>query len=151
MDPATLKAYFGINSESQDGSSSDNQLRHTIAEYQQNSIRHDAINVPTAKMPWTTHNEEQTFFERLIDAHESGDIPEGFLLTENERDGQPYPDWECIPGGRRGKHEVRLSMPLGIWYPRAVLWSQALRAMSNVLLDRTYEAEFHGFHNTDTD
>ena len=143
MDSDILKTYFGIENTARLGHFGEEHLRTAITEHQQSSIRHDAIDVPIAETPWVSEEEREVFFCRLHDAHQSEDVPGGFSL--GELNGEPYPDWEPIPGGRRGRREVNIHLPLDVWYPRVLLWSQALQAMSGVLLDRTYEEEFLGF------
>lgn len=74
------------------------------------------------------------FCAALNTVTERGQVPPGYNLLPEEG---MYPTSEILRSGRRGLKELRISLPLHIWKPRALYWSQGLRIMTTILEDRT--------------
>jgi hypothetical protein len=65
---------------------------------------------------------------------QAGNLPPGFGLLPDEWDEDEYPAVEHIPyGPRHGTKEI--SLPHHIWYPRAILWGQALFVLNALLYE----------------
>lgn len=105
------------------------QLGDRITEDQAAQIRHDPVPCPENESPFDTHDAEVAFWHTLHGLAEQEFIPEGYLLTADELESL-YPEFETIPLGKRGKQEVDIALPTDIWWPRALLWSQALHLLT---------------------
>jgi hypothetical protein len=95
------------------------------------NFHHQAVKAPKAKNPLVTTESRRLFHDLLDRAISVSHHPEGFgLLPEEWSNG--YPSTQDIPTGRRGTKKLTISLPTTIWYPRAVLWVQARRALTIV-------------------
>ncbi|THH10278.1 hypothetical protein EW145_g1447 [Phellinidium pouzarii] len=132
--PETLTMYYGIQQDN--GTAQDNtdvrELAQQIAEDQDESIWHDAINVPCNGSPFPDSQQEQTFSRVLERLEHVGFVPQGYMATEEEWASDGYPEKQIICGGNRGKQEMEQTLPLEIWKPWAIQWAQALAAYRNV-------------------
>ncbi|KAF7336293.1 hypothetical protein MVEN_02177600 [Mycena venus] len=96
------------------------------------NIRHPAIKVARHKNPFRSPVIEGNFFAALDAIVEQGIVPDGYGVLEKEWDGD-YPAMEAINPGTRGK-EILVALPREIWLPRAILFVQALDAMTRCLV-----------------
>ncbi|KAK6968889.1 Integrase catalytic domain-containing protein [Favolaschia claudopus] len=72
---------------------------------------------------------EKVFWEALEFVKAENMIPEDF-----DTDLDSYPVRESIHLGRGGKR-ISVTLPLDIWWPRALLWAQALDLMTRLLVE----------------
>jgi hypothetical protein len=107
------------------------ELQHEIARDQAHNIRHEPIKVARHRNPFPTQAAEDEFHNILKIVVEQGVIPEGFGVCPDEwEDG--YPEQETIKTGLRGKG-LEITLPEAVWFPRAILWAQALDVMSRLV------------------
>jgi hypothetical protein len=105
-------------------------MARQIKKDQSSNIRHNGVRCPRHQDPFQ-HSEgaRQIFVESLKVVRTSHVVPKNLgVRAEEWEDG--YPSYELIPGGRRGKNELRVPLPYDIWHPRAVLWAQALSVLT---------------------
>ncbi|KAJ7348093.1 hypothetical protein DFH08DRAFT_698960, partial [Mycena albidolilacea] len=118
--PIILEEYYGVQDDLDDEWE---DIYNMIAADQTPDVRHDAIDVPTHNSPFSPEL-EAVFFETLGTVKALNIVPEGFDL-----DLDAYPLRESIHLGRGGKR-ILVLLPLDIWWPRALLWSQGLNLMT---------------------
>ena len=116
-------------------SSREVELEEELARSQDKHIRHEAIKVPADRCPFDTEESQTVFVNALNAIRERGVVPANFGLLRSEWDADGYPEVEIIKFGRTGK-ELVVSLPLAIWWPRAVEWAQGLYVMSKVLIEK---------------
>jgi hypothetical protein len=146
VDPEILEHYYGVagpelhRKEGQTGAGhteDDNDIELGLAdasrqveEEQQSNIRHEGVEAPSHMCPFETDIVESIFLETLRRLREQGTVPEGMGIHPSEWGNDGYPSYEIIRVGRKGKAELRVALPDEIWRPRALLWCQALDAMT---------------------
>ncbi|KAJ7486550.1 hypothetical protein FB451DRAFT_1391460 [Mycena latifolia] len=108
-------------------------LTHAVAEDLAHNIRHPAIKVARHKNPFRSAEMEANFFAALAEITEQNIVPQGFRVQEDEWEDGGYPAAEAINPGTRGK-EIIVALPREIWLPRAILFAQALDAMTRFLV-----------------
>ncbi|KAJ7508166.1 hypothetical protein B0H11DRAFT_1704596 [Mycena galericulata] len=101
----------------------------SIAGDQERHIRHEAIDVAENKCPFQSEEATTIFFAALEDAKSAGIIPENIGVAEAEWGGPFYGETEKVKVGRK---DVEIVLPFEIWWPRAVLWAQALELMVRI-------------------
>lgn len=121
----------------------DAELENRIGEDQAENIRHAPIKVARHQSPFESPEQEQIFFAllqvRLV--ADKDDLPEDYGIRPDEWDNEPhYPEVEVIRPGTRGK-ELPIILPREDWYPRAIVWAQALDFMSRVVAELDEEEE----------
>lgn len=104
-----------------------------IAESQEDSIQHEAIGVSLSACPLRGDVDHEVFVNVLSHLHQTEYLPPNLLVQDEEWNGAGYPVSEVIPGGLRGKKALRLDLPASIWLPRAILWTQALTTLEQVV------------------
>lgn len=102
-----------------------------VAHDQAGNVHSEPVTVPDADSPFATANDETAFRQSVQELQEADYIPP--LFAESIADG--YPPYKYIRYGRRGKKELRVALPHELWYPRALLWAQALHVLSRVIDD----------------
>ncbi|KAJ6595295.1 hypothetical protein B0H10DRAFT_2329373 [Mycena sp. CBHHK59/15] len=123
--PSILEEYYGVAEDFDDEWKDVDEL---IADDQTRDIRHEAIEVPSHGSPFNSEM-EAVFFEALEDLKAQNIVPEDFDL-----DVEHYPVRESIHLGRGGKR-ITVILPVDIWWPRALLWAQALDLMTRMLVE----------------
>ncbi|KAJ7465668.1 hypothetical protein FB451DRAFT_1041457 [Mycena latifolia] len=123
--PTILEEYYGVE-ENLDEEWED--VDDLIAADQTSDVRHEAIEAPSHDSPFSPEI-EAVFLEALEAVKTQNIIPEGFNL-----DLDNYPLRESIHLGRGGKM-ISVILPLDIWWPRALLWAQALDLMTRMLVE----------------
>ncbi|KAJ7042188.1 hypothetical protein C8F04DRAFT_946252, partial [Mycena alexandri] len=107
-------------------------LDDQIALDQNPQIRHDAIDVPDHRNPFSEDTvSENTFFELLAAVMAEEIIPAGYGVLPAEWGEDNYPDVETLRAGKRGTTKIRVSLANPIWRQRAELWVQALKVLSH--------------------
>ncbi|TFK46578.1 hypothetical protein OE88DRAFT_1776280 [Heliocybe sulcata] len=109
-------------------------LAEQIAVDQARNIRHKPIKVARSHNPFDTAEGEQKLHKILQDVAFHGIQPPNYGILPSEWDDEFYPEEETIKFGTRGT-QLKITLPVDIWYPRAVQWAQALDVMSRILLD----------------
>ncbi|KAJ7177579.1 hypothetical protein C8R43DRAFT_872453 [Mycena crocata] len=123
--PSVLEEYYGVEDNLDDEWEGVDDL---IAADQTADVRHDAIDVPTHDSPFNPQL-EAVFFEALEAVKAANIIPGGFSL-----DLDNYPVRESIHLGRGGKR-ISVTLPVDIWWPRALVWAQGLDLMTRMLVE----------------
>ena len=104
------------------------------------NIRHDPIPVPRHANPLT--DEEIIAFNMALQHYQSNELNlQGYGLHEDEGGEEAFPSIEfpsieLISAGRCGTKQLRISLPIHIWQPRAELWGQSLYILNQILLER---------------
>ena len=104
-----------------------------VLESQLEQIKHSAVPVPNKRSPLSNQSAEAAFFDSLGAISNLQVIPSGFYLCQEEFDEDGYPLAEEIPVGFRSVRRISVELPTGVWFPHAVLWSQAVDLMEKVL------------------
>ena len=95
------------------------------------NIRHEAVPVPSGSCPFD--QQQLLLFERgLKMLTDSGDLPSGYGVTQDELGDGGFDEQEEIKIGLRRKGQL-IELPSGIWKPRTDLWAQGLFAMNTIL------------------
>ncbi|KAJ7183656.1 hypothetical protein C8R46DRAFT_1159146 [Mycena filopes] len=142
LHPDTIAQYYGVYGkrraagEAGAGNPPDEEvpaaLEDQIALDQNPQIRHDAIEVPDHRNPFSDDTgSESLFFELLAEVVEEEVIPTGYGVLPEEWGEDGYPDVEILTAGKRGKTKIRVSLANPIWRQRAELWVQALNVLSH--------------------
>lgn len=92
---------------------------------------HEPVKVPRHQDPFN-HNQYAVFAEHLERYREEEHVPEGFLETEETWRDDPF---ENLTSGRRSIQRVPIELPMDIWFPRALLWAQAVKSMEESLIE----------------
>jgi hypothetical protein len=143
FDLPTLHKYYGVtrtkpsrregesgaghdDSEEEDGEDGDvvgpKKIAKDIRLGQQQQIRHPATDVPDTSSPFHNEIESEVFFTALEEVKAMKRIPDGFGLTD------PYEPVETFRTGRARKG-LTVSLPHDLWFPRILLWCQALHLL----------------------
>ncbi|KAJ6526580.1 hypothetical protein DFH09DRAFT_914043, partial [Mycena vulgaris] len=117
-----------VDSDSDD----DDYLTNAVTEDLAHNIRHPAIKVARHNNPFRSATIQANFFGALAEIIRQEVVPFGYNVRENEWEDGNYPVMEAINPGTRGK-EIIVELPREIWLPRAVLFAQALDAMTRSL------------------
>jgi hypothetical protein len=145
MHPETIERYYGVfepqrgeGAGTQNPPDEDANVEEHIRAEQHPQIRHDAVEVPDHKNPFSDHPvAESAFFSLLTDLIRQDIIPAGYGMLPEEWDEDGYPDVEILYAGRQMKKMMRISLAHPIWAQRARLWVQGLRTLSHFDLDLT--------------
>ncbi|PPQ71999.1 hypothetical protein CVT24_008269 [Panaeolus cyanescens] len=93
------------------------------------NIHHNPVPVPMPNCPLP--REHLALFRNCVDTvHQQNHLPCGYGVRPEEWDDGAYPEIEELPIGRSQRSKV-IQLPSHIWYPRAVLWSQALALLQS--------------------
>ncbi|KAJ7663599.1 hypothetical protein B0H14DRAFT_2425156 [Mycena olivaceomarginata] len=114
MHPETIERYYGVfrpqrgeGAGTRNPPDEDTNVEEHIQAEQHPQIRHDAVEVPDHKNPFSDHPVvESTFFPLLTDLIRQDIIPTGYGMLPEEWDEDSYPDVEILYMGRQMKcHE----------------------------------------------
>ncbi|KIO03457.1 hypothetical protein M404DRAFT_145740, partial [Pisolithus tinctorius Marx 270] len=108
-------------------------LPSMIADDQASEFAHDGAAVPVEVDPFPSSNWQEVFWQALQHVHETGHVPHGYGMQQEEWGEEGYPELEAIPSGRRGQKEIIVELPDFIWQPRAIRWCQALEVLIHIL------------------
>ena len=86
---------------------------------QERQVRHAPVEVVKSRCPFHTDNELELFVSALDLIKQQGVVPAGFGLED------PYSSIEKFHTGRSRKG-ISVALPYKVWYPRVLLWCQAL-------------------------
>ncbi|KAJ7643032.1 hypothetical protein DFH06DRAFT_999206 [Mycena polygramma] len=116
------------------------------------NIRHPAIEVARHRNPFHSKAIEEKFFAALQEIIHHDLVPQGYGVLETEWEDGTYPAMETINPGTRGKGIV-VALPREVWLPRAILFAQALDAMTRCLefQEAEFGADFEGQGEDDSD
>lgn len=107
-------------------------LSNNFMKQYESNINHEPVAVPKHSSPFENRPElHQTFIDNLRLLGQAGKLPPGFGLLPDEWDEEGYPAVKHIPYGRRDRTK-KISLPHDIWYPRAILWGQALFVLNAI-------------------
>ncbi|KAJ7815663.1 hypothetical protein B0H14DRAFT_2255752, partial [Mycena olivaceomarginata] len=121
----------GEGADTQNPPDEDTNVEEHIQAEQHPQIRHDAVEVPDHKNPFSDHPVvECTFLPLLTDLIRQDIIPAGYGMLPEEWDEDSYPDVEILYMGRQMKMRMHISLAYPIWAQQARLWVQGLRALS---------------------
>jgi hypothetical protein len=87
--------------------------------------KHGAVPVPKRGCPFQ-ENKKDIFFETLGMIRNDGAIPDGCGLNPTEEAYSAYKELHVLSVGRKLGKEITVNLPKDVWYPRFVLWAQAL-------------------------
>ncbi|KAI5825310.1 hypothetical protein K523DRAFT_251351 [Schizophyllum commune Tattone D] len=90
------------------------------------------IYVPKHVAPFANPEAFQLFEQTLSEANGQDLVPGGMELRREEWVDGAYPSHEIIKGGRKGKREMRIDLPVHVWLPRAERWGRALYVLNFV-------------------
>ncbi|KAJ6458266.1 hypothetical protein C8R45DRAFT_1110176 [Mycena sanguinolenta] len=141
LHPETIEKYYGVpgakrvgpagagNPQNKQDAEEDDIAEHIRAD-QGPHIRHDAIEVPDQRNPFSGDPQAEThFFAVLTNVVGQDIIPAGYGVLPEERDEDGYPDVEFLAVGKRMKTQIPVSLASPIWLQRARLWVQALKLL----------------------
>jgi hypothetical protein len=111
------------------------ELQNQVAYDQSHNVRHKPVKVPRHHNPFAMPDAENEFQDLLSIIIERNIVPAGFGVSADEWD-DGYPELETIKTGSRGK-ELEVVLPEAAWLPQAILWSQALDLMSQLVQTAT--------------
>lgn len=114
------------------GSNMDLLVRQ-IERSQESCIRHEPIEVTVNCSPFENEDTYALFIDVFSHLRDTNYCAPNLLINDEEWGADGYPSMETIYGGARGKKAFHLHLPVQIWRPRAILWSQAFVAMCHVL------------------
>ncbi|KAF7306246.1 Integrase catalytic domain-containing protein [Mycena indigotica] len=117
--PTVLEEFYGVV---EDTDEEWQDIDDIIANDQHHDIRHDPIAVPTHEAPFDNAI-QQLFFQALALKQQEG------VTAETDFDVDTYEICESIRLGRAGK-KVSIQLPAVNWWPRTLLWTQALDLMT---------------------
>lgn len=108
------------DSEEEDGGDAEpTKIAKRIGRRQQQQIRHPAISVPNVSSPFNNDIETEVFFGALDEVKATKRTPDGFGLAD------PYDPVETFKTGR-ARNGLVVHLPYDVWFPRTLLWCQAL-------------------------
>lgn len=102
--------------------------------------RHPPVRVPQRGCPFDDEETVQEFLRCLAIIHHEGTIPTGYGLCSNEEHYIGYQELHFLAVGRREANGVEVKLPEVVWWPRYVLWVQALEALTLTLEDNDLNA-----------
>ncbi|KAG8913221.1 hypothetical protein FRC01_004663 [Tulasnella sp. 417] len=109
--------------EAEEPFSPSNLAEARIAADQKRHLRHDAVPVPKGSCPFESQSELDLFDHVLTQLKQEGAIP-----AIAARSG--FNELEAL---KVGKRTIQITLPVGIWHPRVVLWCQGLQVMTTIL------------------
>ncbi|KAF7343727.1 hypothetical protein MSAN_01953300 [Mycena sanguinolenta] len=125
LHPETIEKYYGVDGaervgQSGAGNPQDEEeplsLEERIGLEQDPQIRHEAIDVPDHRNPFTDDaHGENLFFSVLADVVKQDIMPAGYGLLAEEWDNDGYPDVEILKVGKRARKEIEVSLAHPIW------------------------------------
>lgn len=79
---------------------------------------------------------EEEFWVELLQRQQNLELPGGYGLVEGENNFQEYESVEMLPiKGKSSGKVMQMILPKVRWFPRTVLWLQALEIMYNLAYD----------------
>lgn len=108
-------------------------LENRIADAQSTNIRHEPIKVARHASPFTTEEAEIEFWTIVEDVVKSHVLPDDFGVQPDEWGPGGYPHRASIKVGAKAK-AFEVDLPIDIWLPRAIRWTQALDIMIRLQL-----------------
>lgn len=105
------------------------EIAEHIERDQAGNVHSEPISVPEANSPFVSVEDEQAFAAAVQELQAADYEPALFTATV----AAGYEPYQYIRYGRRGKKELRVVLPHEIWYPRALLWAQALHVLSHLM------------------
>ena len=148
IDPYILQLHYGVDSKianSDRDNDSDAEEEHNFLDFDQaqehfegNEIAaaHKAVAVPNNELPFTSHNSFLLFRDALHQIQTENIIPYGYGVTKEELKASGYLEEEILTGGQRGQKVMRITLPMELWLPRAILCRQALEVLSTVAIEQ---------------
>ena len=142
--PDLLSQYYGVENPThmvQSYSSNDNGEQHFLEDLeaqidvdQQTNVQHDAIKAAHYQNPFVSDVVEQCWWDAFLEVQRKNIIPSNMMLTVEEWvqegfDGYPS-HWEILVGIHTMKL-VTVSLPVEVWYDRALAWAQALTLLGH--------------------
>ncbi|KAF9494294.1 hypothetical protein BDN71DRAFT_1471712 [Pleurotus eryngii] len=101
--------------------------RQWTAASAETTVRHKPVKVPHSVCPFDKAG-RQLFETAVSVAQEHNFVPAGYGVLLDEWDDDGYPSEEIITSGKKGGKELRVTLPIKTWKPRAERWAQALYA-----------------------
>jgi hypothetical protein len=135
VDPAILQRYYGANhGQSQNLSRQHMEdLTTQVLDDQEANVGHDAVAVPHSRNPFQSEEQLQIFFNAFQEVQEQGLIPPNLGVSAEELHDFPYPDSHTLFIGKKKRNSNKISLPIEIWFPRAVRWAQGLYTMTALI------------------
>lgn len=99
-----------------------------LEEAQAGNVHQEPVHVPETNSPFASDADEQQFLSTVQQVQQAGHIPALFRLAVESG----YPNYEYIRYGKKGTNELKIPLNHTLWYPRALLWSQALDVLSRL-------------------
>ncbi|KAF8212981.1 hypothetical protein K438DRAFT_1430536, partial [Mycena galopus ATCC 62051] len=94
-------------------------------------VRHEAVDVPDHKNPFSDNSgAENLFFSVLEQVVREEIIPAGYGILADEWEEDAYPIVEILAVGRQMKKNICVSLASPIWLQCATLWAQSLNVLS---------------------
>ncbi|KAJ7463083.1 hypothetical protein B0H11DRAFT_1734813, partial [Mycena galericulata] len=145
LHPDTIEKYYGDSGAEQDrvgqsgagnppdeNDSEQPDLVDRIGIEQRPQVRHDAIDVPDHRNPFSDDSAaERKFFSVLKEVVAQDITPTGYGLLREEWDEDGYPDVEILRAGKQMKTKIPVSLAHPIWAQRAKLWVQGLNVLAH--------------------
>jgi hypothetical protein len=112
-----------------------NPAEQKIAHDLQCNIRHAPVRVPRHQNPFDENPAALETFQRVLgEVVQRKLVPEGLDVRPEEWDAEGYPEVVTLRAGFYSrKKRMEIILPTEIWYPRAVLWAQAVYVLTDVL------------------
>ena len=144
--PDILQQYYGVEAddiESDDNGDDDSEVEAELQgwdelqeEFEGNEIAatHEPVPVPANTSPFN-ENSFDIFTQALQQMRDEEIIPFGLGVSQNKIGEEEYPTEEILRGGRRGRKEMRITLSVEVWLPRAIQWCQALEVMTAILVE----------------
>ncbi|KAJ7800219.1 hypothetical protein B0H13DRAFT_1673037 [Mycena leptocephala] len=140
LHPDTIEKYYGVFGAERFGQSGaghppDEDVEHpSLAERigveHGPQVRHEAIDVPDHRNPFSNDSEAETkFFRVLTEVVKQKITPAGYGLLSEEWDEDGYPDVEILCAGKQMKTKIQVSLAHPIWAQRARFWVQGLNGL----------------------
>ncbi|KZV99133.1 hypothetical protein EXIGLDRAFT_804699 [Exidia glandulosa HHB12029] len=140
--PDAIQEYYGADEDEAEREAADDNVEHAdiafgvvagrVRKAQAGNVHNsDSAKVPATASPIENDTELAEFMRCFQEVRDTAFIPHGFGLHEDEFDGD-YPAQESIPYGKRGTRELMVDLPQEVWYPRAVLWAQAVYTLARL-------------------
>ena len=98
---------------------------------QDEEVRHASVRVPKGTSPFLNNDRAlHNFIAILTHIVDTGVLPSGYGVKEDEWEDGIYSDLAWIPIGKWGERTKEVVLPGDVWLPRAQLWAQALDIMT---------------------
>jgi hypothetical protein len=114
--------------------SSDESAMSDGEQEMEREIRHVPVKTPRVRSPFNTDEQTEDFFDRLRTTVDNNYIPAGFGFLPGEEGFGDYSPVYQLAVGQKSHKMRRVTLPEEVWYPRFVLWVQALAGMEHLLL-----------------